>query len=140
MTRNPLPGAPLAAVLAAVSAAVLAACAAEEMPGPEEGAAIYAENCTACHGYRGEGGDLIGGRNAPYLTRIAARNDGTFPRARVLSQIDGYHRGQVPGAVMPEYGVLLEGDLVPVEVDGVMTPTPRPLAAILAHLESIQVP
>jgi hypothetical protein len=40
---------------------------------------------------------------------------------------------------MPEFGALLEGDTVPVDVgDGVLTPTPRPLAALLAYLESIQ--
>lgn len=119
---------------------VLAACTADEMPGPREGAAIYAENCTACHGYLGEGGKLTGGRNAPDLTRISARSGGTFPRAAVLSQIDGYHRGKIPTEVMPEFGALLEGDLVPVDVGGVMTPTPRPLAALMTYLESIQVP
>jgi hypothetical protein len=40
---------------------------------------------------------------------------------------------------MPEFGLLLEGDTVPVDVgDGVFTPTPRPLAALLVYLESIQ--
>lgn len=126
-----LPAAPLVAALAA--------CTAEDMPGPKEGAAIFAENCTACHGYLGEGGELIGGQNAPDLTRISARNGGTFPRAAVLSQIDGYGHGKA-STVMPEFGALLEGDLVPVEVEGVMTPTPRPLAALLTYLESIQVP
>jgi hypothetical protein len=29
-------------------------------------------------------------------------------------------------------------DTVPVEVDGILTPTPRSLAALLAYLESIQ--
>jgi hypothetical protein len=65
--------------------------------------------------------------------------DGTFPRARVLSVIDGYDRTGLPGHDMPEFGLLLEGDTVPVDVgDGVLTPTPRPLAALLAYLESIQ--
>ncbi|MGD9864609.1 MAG: cytochrome c [Pseudodonghicola sp.] len=121
--------------------AVLAACAADEMqqmPGPAEGEQIFADNCTACHDYRGEGGTLAAGVKAPDLTRIAARNGGEFPRARVLSQIDGYGRGKAAD-VMPEFGSLLEGELVPVEVEGTMTPTPRPLAALLAYLESIQV-
>ena len=95
--------------------------------------------CTACHGYRGEGGVLVGGQSAPDLTRIAARNGGALPRAKVLSQIDGYGRGKVSAEVMPEFGALLQGELVPVEVDGVLTPTPRPLAALLAYLESIQI-
>jgi len=121
--------------------AVLAACIAAEqdhMPGPKEGEEIFADNCTACHDYRGEGGMLSAGVKAPDLTRISLRNGGEFPRARVLSQIDGYGRGKAKD-VMPEFGSLLEGELVPVEVEGTMTPTPRPLAALLAYLESIQV-
>ncbi|WP_171173866.1 cytochrome c [Ruegeria sp. HKCCD8929] len=123
------------------AALLLAACtvAETEMPTAQEGAVLFADNCTACHGYRGEGGTLVGGQTAPDLTRIAARNGGELPRAQVLSQIDGYGRGKVPAEVMPEFGALLQGDLVPVEVDGVLTPTPRPLAALLAYLESIQV-
>ncbi len=128
---------PLVALLAAL---VLSACADGDMPTATEGKALFADNCTACHGYLGEGGDLVGGQTAPDLTRIAARNGGTFPRAEVLSQIDGYHRGRVPDDVMPRFGELLKGDLVPVEVEGTMTPTPRPLAALLAWLESIQRP
>lgn len=129
-------------LIAAPALAVLVACAVDdEMPGPEEGALLFADNCTACHGYRAEGGEsLVGGQVAPDLTRIAARNGGTLPRAQVLSQIDGYGRGKLPAEVMPEFGALLEGELVPVEVDGTMTPTPRPLAALLTYLESIQVP
>ena len=120
------------------AAALAAACTADTMPEPSEGARLFADNCTACHGYRGEGGELIGGQDAPDLTLIAARNGGAFPRARVLTQIDGYGRGKVPVEIMPEFGALLKGDLVPVEVDGVLTPTPRPLAALLTYLENIQ--
>ena len=65
--------------------------------------------------------------------------DGEFPRAHVLSVIDGYDRTGLPGKEMPEFGLLLEGDTVPVDAgDGVLTPTPRPLAALMAYLESIQ--
>jgi hypothetical protein len=71
------------------------------------------------------------------LTQLS--ENGTFPRARVLSTIDGYHRAQVPGQHMPEFGALLKGETVPIDTgDGVMTPTPRPLAALLSYLESIQ--
>lgn len=119
--------------------ALAGACAVEEMPQPREGADIFANNCTACHGYRAEGApELVGGQSAPDLRQISARNGGEFPRAAVLSQIDGYGRGKVPAEVMPEFGSLLEGDLVPVEVDGVLTPTPRPLAALMVWLESVQ--
>jgi len=128
-------------IYTATAMAVLAACAPDDMPEPSEGAVLFADNCAACHGYQAEGGEsLVSGKVAPDLTTIAARNGGTFPRTRVLSQIDGYGRGKVSKTVMPEFGALLEGDLVPVDIDGTFTPTPRPLAALLAYLESIQTP
>jgi hypothetical protein len=71
------------------------------------------------------------------LTQLAQK--GAFPRAHVLSVIDGYDRTGLPGKEMPEFGLLLKGETVPVDVgDGVLTPTPRPLAALMAYLESIQ--
>jgi mono/diheme cytochrome c family protein len=109
------------------------------MPQPSEGAKLYADNCTACHGFRAdEDVVLSGGQVAPNLSQIRARNEGVFPRAAVLSQIDGFSRGSHAGQIMPEFGAELTGPLVPVEVDGTLTPTPRPLAALLAYLEDIQ--
>lgn len=127
--------------MALTGALILGACTAPQMPGPSEGARLFAQNCAACHGAdaRGAGPESLGlGKVPPDLTQIAARNGGTFPRARVLSVIDGYRQGTHPDRIMPEFGAELGGDLVPVEVDGVMTPTPRALAALLAYLESIQ--
>ncbi len=122
-------------------ALLLGACTTDQMPGPSEGARLFAANCAACHGAdaRGAGPEAPGlGKAPPDLTGIAARHGGGFPRARVLSVIDGYRQGTHPGRIMPEFGAEMGGDLVPVEVDGVMTPTPRALAALLAYLESIQ--
>ena len=114
-------------------AAVVAACAMpNEMPVASDGARVFAANCVACHGADARGG--VG----PDLTAITARNDGTFPRARVLSVIDGYSRGTHAGRVMPEFGATMSGDLVPVDIDGTLTPTPRDLVALLFYLESIQ--
>ncbi|WP_113911841.1 c-type cytochrome [Roseovarius dicentrarchi] len=120
---------------------ILAACVqSNSMPEADEGRRLYVENCVQCHGPTGKGdGPLAAGMvPAPNdLTRLSTQSK--FPRARVLSTIDGYHRAQIPGEQMPEFGALLEGDTVPVHTgDGVMTPTPRPLAALLAYLESIQ--
>ncbi|MEP2715344.1 cytochrome c [Pseudophaeobacter sp.] len=109
-----------------------------DMPEPVEGAALFNQNCSACHGTNADPAERELSVGAPDLRRIAARNGGEFPRAKALSQIDGYGRGRVGAEQMPEFGALLEGDLVPVEVDGILTPTPRPLAALLAYLESIQ--
>jgi len=111
------------------------------MPDAPEGAQLFADNCAACHGTSAMGDGVLVSeltQKPADLTRISARNGGTFPRAQVLSVIDGYSKGSHPGRIMPEFGLLLEGDTVPVEVDGVLTPTPRPLAALLAYLEDIQ--
>ncbi|MGI9367266.1 MAG: c-type cytochrome [Ruegeria sp.] len=107
------------------------------MPTADEGVALFQDNCAGCHGSDVKGRTLASGQTTSDLTMIAARNDGAFPRAVVLSQIDGFGRSH--SQIMPEFGALLEGDLVPIEVDGTLTPTPRPLAALLAYLESIQV-
>lgn len=121
-------------------AALAIACTQVSMPEPPEGARLYAENCAMCHGPGAKGdGPWAAGMSPPPsdLTRLAT--NGEFPRARVLSVIDGYDRTGLPGHAMPEFGLLLEGDTVPIDVgDGVLTPTPRPLAALLVYLESIQ--
>lgn len=132
----------LAAMAAGFSVvAALAACVpADTMPEADEGRRLYVENCAQCHGAAG-GGDgpwAKDMRPAPTdLTRLSEA--GVFPRARVLSSIDGYHRARLPGQQMPEFGLLLQGETVPLDTgDGIMTPTPRPLAALLSYLESIQ--
>jgi len=119
----------------------VAACVqAVSMPDAREGAAIYAENCAQCHGATGKGdGPWAVGMSPPPTDLTQLGEGGEFPRRHVLSVIDGYDRTGLPGQEMPEFGLLLEGDTVPVDVgDGVFTPTPRPLAALMAYLESIQ--
>ncbi|MEO3416879.1 cytochrome c [Roseovarius sp. CAU 1744] len=120
--------------------AVATACAPVSMPEAPEGKALFTENCAQCHGASGTGNGPWAASLSPRpadLTRLS--KGGVFPRARVLSVIDGYDRTGLPGHEMPEFGLLLRGDTVPVDVgDGVLTPTPRPLAALLAYLESIQ--
>lgn len=130
------------AVFSILAVGALAACEPLEMPDAGEGAAAYAANCAMCHGPGGRGdGPLAGDLDtAPQdLTRLSAENGGTFPVNRVLSYIDGYTRQGRDDVEMPEFGLLLEGPSVPVETgEGVFTPTPRPLAALLTYLESIQ--
>ena len=119
----------------------LAACAMPEMPEAPEGALLFADHCAACHGANaaGAGPETLGlGKVPPDLTALARANAGVFPTASVLSTIDGYAKGTHVDRAMPEFGAELGGDLVPLEVDGVLTPTPRALVAILRYLESVQ--
>jgi mono/diheme cytochrome c family protein len=120
--------------------ATLSACA----PKPEAvGRDLYADYCTSCHGVSGRGdGPLAGsvGRAVPDLTLIAARNDGTFPTASVLSTIDGYTRVRAGNVTMPEFGIELQaGPLVMYDSgDGIATPTPSRLVALAEYLRAIQ--
>ncbi len=126
---------------AALGFAVLVACAPVSMPEPQEGAAFFAANCTSCHGTGGQGNGPVSGDLNPKptnLTTLAQRNGGTFPTARALSYIWGDPEQGHLARVMPQFGGPMADDLVPLEVDGVLTPTPRALAGLLAYLESIQ--
>ncbi|MGR3271623.1 cytochrome c [Thalassococcus profundi] len=130
----------------AAGLAALAACQPTSsdgtMPGPADGRALFMDNCAVCHGADAKGDGPMARAMAkapPNLTLIAVRNGDRFPRARVLSTIDGYARSDLDGPNMPEFGELLRGDLVPVDTgDGIATPTPRKLVALLEYLESIQ--
>lgn len=120
---------------------LLAACTPPSMPEPEEGAAFFAANCTSCHGGSGRGDGALSAGLSPKptdLTQLAARNGGVFPTARALSYIYGDPEQGHLARVMPQFGGAMAEDLVPLEVEGVLTPTPRALAALLVYLEGIQ--
>ena len=122
-------------------AAGLVACTEPSMPDYTDGAAFFADNCVSCHGTQGKGDGPLAADlpKAPTdLTMLSRENGGTFPAARALSYIYGDPMQGHLARVMPQFGGAMAEDLVPVEIDGVMTPTPRALAGLLAYLESIQ--
>ncbi|WP_416881302.1 c-type cytochrome [Marivita sp.] len=126
----------------ACAVGLIAACTPDEMPVPSDGRALFMENCAVCHGADAKGNGPMARAMAkapPDLTLIALRNGGDFPSVRVLSTIDGYTKSSLSGPGMPEFGALLDGELVPLDTgDGVLTPTPRKLVALLEYIQSIQ--
>lgn len=123
---------------------VLTACVAQEhAPTGREDFAVF---CSSCHGFSGKGdGDAAAllDRKPADLTRLSARNGGVFPGTRVMAKIWGY-TGVAPGrqdqsSPMPEFGPLLQGDLVPYDGgDGIATPTPERLVQIAEYLKTLQ--
>lgn len=125
-------------------ALALAACVERETV--PTGAEDFADFCAACHGMSGKGdggGAAALDRKPADLTRLSARNGGVFPGTRVMAKIWGY-TGVAPGrqdsaSPMPEFGPLLQGDLVPYDGgDGIQTPTPVRLVQIAEYLKTLQ--
>jgi len=122
MHRTPPKGFALIALIGLITA-----CTMPDAPEPPEGARMFADHCAACHGAdaAGAGPETLGLGKVP-------------PTARILSVIDGYASGSHPNRTMPEFGADLGGDLIPLDIDGTPTPTPRALVALLTYLESVQ--
>ena len=128
-------------VTPAAAALAVAACGQDRMPDATDGKAFFVDNCVECHGSDARGdGPLAAGlaKNPTDLTVLARDNGGVFPAAEALSYIYGEPGSSHLSRVMPEFGGAMEDDLVPVEIEGILTPTPRELAGLLAYLESIQ--
>lgn len=122
---------------------VTACVAQEDAPTGREDFAAF---CSSCHGLSGKGDGgaaALLDRNPADLTRLSVRNGGVFPGTRVMAKIWGY-TGVAPGrqdraSPMPEFGALLQGDLVPYDGgDGIATPTPERLVGIAEYLKTLQ--
>lgn len=101
----------------------------------------YMTLCVDCHGPQGKGdGPLAGGlepRPAD-ITRVAARNGGVFPKNWVMSHIYGFTPGRSESP-MPQFGDLLDGRTVLYDAgDGIETPTPWRLVALMEYVEAMQ--
>ena len=118
----------------------LAACV--EKDKVPSGAEDFATFCSACHGLGGKGdGDAAAtlDRKPADLTRLSARNGGVFPGTRVMAKIWGYTGGHDGKSPMPQFGPLLQGELVPYDGgDGIATPTPVRLVGIAQYLKTLQ--
>ena len=127
-----------AGAMAVLAMIAVAGCANEV----ETGRASYTSLCAECHGDDGTGdgpSSLALTAKPADLTQISKRNGGAFPRTAIMAKIDGYAKGEPHYGAMPAFWPLLEGRTVLVETgDGILTPTPEPLVALAAYLESIQ--
>lgn len=118
----------------------LAACV-DAKDSPDTGAEDFATYCAACHGAGGKGdGDAAAGlsRKPANLTKLSAKNKGAFPTTRVMAQIWGYAGAKGRG-VMPDFGPMLQGEMVPYDGgDGIETPTPIRLVELAEYLKRLQ--
>ncbi len=128
-------------ILCTIAAPALSACIGPNDPQDTTGATDYAAYCASCHGAGGAGdgenaNDLA--RKPADLTKLSRRNNGVFPTTRVMAQIWGYAGAKGRG-VMPDFGPLLQGNLVPFDGgDGIETPTPIRLVLLAEYLKSLQ--
>jgi mono/diheme cytochrome c family protein len=117
-----------------------AAWAAE--PDANAGEWYFARYCGACHGMNAEGDgpmqEILTVR-APDLTQLSADNDGVFPVARVVAQIDGRDPMLAHGGEMPLFGDLFSfNDASMKSETGQPIITAQPIADLVAWLEEIQ--
>ena len=132
---------PCLLTLAGVAAVALTACVLPT-PAPETtGASDFTTYCAVCHGPAGKGdGELAGelAKKPADLSGLAKRNNGEFPTTRVMAQIWGYAGAKAQG-IMPNFGPLLEGEMVPYDGgDGIDTPTPIRLVELAEYLKTLQ--
>jgi mono/diheme cytochrome c family protein len=77
-----------------------------------DGGELYAELCAVCHGTDTKGDGPAAAalkKQVPYLTGLAAKNDGTFPRRKVQDAIAGKSRIVSHGTIdMPIWGQAFE--------------------------------
>lgn len=128
-----------AIALMPILALALTACVDRHEPSGREDFQTF---CAACHGASGRGdGPAADGldRQPADLTGLSARNNGVFPGTRVMAKIWGYTGGKNGETPMPEFGPLLQGELVPYDGgDGIASPTPVRLVRIAEYLKTLQ--
>ena len=109
-----------------------------------EGKTLFGQYCAVCHGddAKGEGRAARSLETKPAdLTRIAARRDGVWPMLEVMSIIDGYTKQFNPRADMPVIPELSGGRMIDFDTgNGIVTPAPARLVALVEYLEAIQSP
>lgn len=117
----------------------LVACQSAE-PLPYDGQNLFLGYCASCHGPTGAGDGPMAEHLAnrlPDLRTLAARNDGVFPRDRIVEMIDGRSFRSVHGSAdMPVWGFQFrrEEGMTP---EGLRNVEAR-IDALVDHIESLQ--
>jgi cytochrome c len=97
----------LRAFLGVLVTGVFIACAGQRLE-DSPAAALYFNNCAACHGDQGEGDGPVAavlGVVVPNLRELAARNGGVYPADSARAYIDGRSMMPAHGArYMPVWG------------------------------------
>ena len=130
-----------------VLAAILSIVAADEASAERtlaEGKALFEQHCAICHGNdargRGTAAHSLDTKPAD-LTKIAARREGVWPMLEIMSIIDGYTKQFNPREQMPIIPEVTGGRKINFDTgNGIVTPAPVRLLALVEYLEAIQSP
>lgn len=129
------------AVLAWLAVAGLIAACVPQVPDRDQARNDFNALCVDCHGPHGRGDGPAAEGMIPHpvdLTQVAANNGGVFPRLQVMGHIYGFTPGRSESP-MPEFGDLLDGPTIPYDAgDGIPTPTPARLVALMEYVEAMQ--
>ncbi|MEP2683466.1 MAG: cytochrome c [Sulfitobacter sp.] len=142
-TKDLLHMRPCLTAFVGLSCALLAACSdgsSEDADRVREGQRVYAKECAACHGARGEGAgpmslqlDVV----PPDLAGLKQRNDGYFPREFVSRFVMGQLAKDDPASPMPDFSAVGLRHVYPNGgADGEVLETD--FADLLDYLEAIQ--
>ncbi len=106
------------------------------------GTELYQFYCSACHGLEADGNGPMAAVmtvQPSNLTGLSARNDGVFPKWRVISRIDGRDPLVSHGSEMPVFGPWFQGrgETTMIET-GQMVMTSQPIIDLMGYLEEIQ--
>ena len=108
----------------------------------DKGAELYRVHCATCHGIEATGQGPMAGVlviRPANLKTLQAENGGVFPTERVVARIDGRDPVISHGSPMPVYGFFFEGQDTAIKApNGQPILTSRPIADLLAYLQSIQ--
>lgn len=120
-----------------------AGTASAQEPDPKDGRDLYRTYCWQCHGRDATGNGPMAEMLAietPDLTRLAARNGGTFPLEAVARQVDGRAPVLAHGGEMPLFGPVLDSDqqVALALPSGQPMMTGLPLANLITYLQSVQ--